>query len=353
MQTDLDSPAVADLIQLFEPIRAELEAVELAYTTRIQADVDRDADGAPGATRHAVDEVIPRMARYIQDSGGKRVRPALLLMAARMCGYRGERPVVFASAVEFIHTATLVHDDVIDDSKLRRGRLAMHSRWGNNMTVLLGDYLYIRAMEVALTYDDAIAIVRLLCDVTRRMIEGEIYQLTKVGAADITEEEYFEIIRRKTAYLFSGAAEIGALLGHAGDERQRALRRYGFNIGVAFQLVDDLLDFTADRAALGKPVGGDLREGKVTLAAIHLLRQEGAGSRAHDIIGSVVETGEIGSGEWSELVDLLRERRAIQYASDAAQRYATAARQCLDVFPPSPERTALAALPEYVLARDR
>ncbi len=353
MPPRLDSPELAELTQLFEPIRAELEAVEDAYTTHIQTGVEPPAGGAAEVQRHAVDEVIPRMARYIQASGGKRVRPAVLLMAARMCGYRGERPVVFASAVEFIHTATLVHDDVIDDSELRRGRLAMHSRWGNNMTVLLGDYLYIRAMEVALTYDDAIAIVRLLCDVTRRMIEGEIYQLTKVGAADIAEEEYFEIIRRKTAYLFSGAAEIGGMLGHADEEQRLALRRYGFNLGVAFQLVDDLLDFTADRAALGKPVGGDLREGKVTLAAIHLLRLEGPESRAHDIIRSVVETGDIGAEEWSELVGLLRERRAIQYACDAAEEYATAARQCLDAFPPSPERTALAALPDYVLARDR
>ena len=343
---------LAELTQLFEPIRAELEAVEQAYITHIQSDADPAASGAAEGPRHAVDELIPRMARYIQASGGKRVRPALLLMTARMCGYRGERPVTFASAIEFIHTATLVHDDVIDGSELRRGRVAMHSRWGNNMTVLLGDYLYIRAMEVALTYDDAIAIVRLLCDVTRRMIEGEIYQLTKVGATDITEEEYFEIIRRKTAYLFSGAAEIGGRLGHTSEEQQLALRRYGFNLGVAFQLIDDLLDLTADRAALGKPVGGDLREGKVTLAAIHLLRHEGRESRAHDIVRSVVETGDIGAEDWSELVGLLRERHAIQYACDAAQEHATAAKECLAAFPPSPERTVLAALPDYVLARD-
>ena len=352
MPARIDSPVLADLAQLFEPIRAELDAVEDAYTTHIQSGEHR-APGALEGPGHAVDELIPQMARYIQAGGGKRVRPALLLMAARMCGHSGERPVVFASAVEFIHTATLVHDDVIDGSELRRGRLAMHSRWGNNTTVLLGDYLYIRAMEVALTYDDAIAIVRLLCEVTRRMIEGEIYQLTKVGATDITEEEYFEIIRRKTAYLFSGSAEIGGLLGDVGEEQRRALRGYGFNLGVAFQLVDDLLDFTADRAALGKPVGGDLREGKVTLAAIHLLRQEGRPSRAHDIVCSVVETGEIAAEEWSELVALLRERQAIQYAHDKAVEHAAAAKQCLDAFPASPERAALGVLPDFVLARDR
>ena len=352
MPARIDSPVLADLAQLFEPIRAELEAVEDAYTTHIQSGAD-PAAGAHEGPAHAVDELIPEMARYIQAGGGKRVRPALLLMAARLCGQAGERPVLFASAIEFIHTATLVHDDVIDGSELRRGRLAMHSRWGNNMTVLLGDYLYIRAMEVALTYDDAIAIVRLLCDATRRMIEGEIYQLTKVGAADITEDEYFEIIRRKTAYLFSGSAEIGGLLGKARDEQRVALREYGFNLGVAFQLVDDLLDFTADRAALGKPVGGDLREGKVTLAAIHLLRREGRPSRAHDIVRSVVETGEIAAEEWSELLALLRERQAIRYAHEKAVQYAAAAKRCLVAFPASPERAALGALPDFVLARDR
>ena len=173
-----------------------------------------------------------------------------------------------ASVVEFIHTATLVHDDIIDDADLRRGRLAVHSRWGNDITVLLGDYLYIKSMAMALT-QDTLEIVRLLCDVTLRMIEGELYQLTKTGDVDITEDEHFEIIRRKTAYLFGGCAQIGGMLG---ERRRRssetALREYGFNLGIAFQLVDDLLDYTADAAALGKPIGGDLREGKVTLPII-------------------------------------------------------------------------------------
>ena len=227
---------------------------------------------------HVVDEVIPRMARYIQASGGKRVRPALLLLAARLAGYTGERAVVYASAVEFIHTATLVHDDIIDESELRRGRLAAHSRWGNDKTVLLGDYLYISSMKLALTYDDAIPIVRLLCDVTRRMIEGELYQLTKTGDVDISEDEYFEIIRRKTAFLFGGSAEIGGMLGATTDTQRAALRDYGFNLGVAFQLVDDLLDFTAEAGharQAGRP--GPAREGKVTLALIHLLDRQGCG----------------------------------------------------------------------------
>ncbi len=161
------------------------------------------------------------MGKYVQMSGGKRVRPAVLLMAARLCGYTGDRGVLNAAVVEFIHTATLVHDDIIDGADTRRGRLTAHSRWGSDITVLLGDYLYIRSMAMALT-QDTLEVVRLLCDCTLRMIEGELYQLTKTGDASITEDEHFEIIRRKTAYLFSGCAEIGGLLG---DAHARAARR--------------------------------------------------------------------------------------------------------------------------------
>ena len=159
-------------------------------------------------------------------------------MAARLAGYSGEQSVNYASVVEFIHTATLVHDDIIDDADLRRGKAAVHSRWGNDVTVLLGDYLYIKSMGMALSYD-SLDLVRLLCDVTLRMIEGELYQLTKAGNVDITEEDHFEIIRRKTAYLFGGCAEIGGMLGGVGDDERRALREYGFSLGIAFQLVDD------------------------------------------------------------------------------------------------------------------
>src|SRR5207248_2171777 len=222
--------------------------------------------------RHVQSQVdlIPKIGQYIQTSGGKRIRPAVLLMSARLSGYEGDRAILYAAVAEVIHTAPLVHDDIIDDSDLRRGRLAVHSRWGNDITVLLGDYLYIKSMALALTHD-ALEIIRLLCDVTLRMIEGELYQLTKNGDADITEDEHFDIIRRKTAYLFGGSAEIGGLLGKVSPERQQALREYGFNLGIAFQIVDDLLDFTGDADAVGKPVGSDLREGKVTLPLIHML----------------------------------------------------------------------------------
>ena len=241
------------LSQIFEPIRADLEKVDEEFARHVQSKV----------------ALIPQIGQYIRTSGGKRIRPAVLLMASRLVGYDGDRAILYAAVVEFIHTATLVHDDIIDDSDLRRGRLAVHSRWGNDITVLLGDYLYIKSMAMALTHDE-LEIIRILCDVTLRMIEGELYQLTKNGDAGITEEEHFDIMRRKTAYLFGGCAQIGGMLGKVSSEHEQALQEYGFNLGMVFQLVDDLLDFTGDAEAVGKPIASDLREGKVTLPLIHL-----------------------------------------------------------------------------------
>jgi octaprenyl-diphosphate synthase len=323
------------LSQIFEPIRADLEMVDREFGRHVQSQV----------------ELIPKIGQYIQTSGGKRIRPAVLLMAARLGGYTGDRAILYAAVVEFIHTATLVHDDIIDDSDLRRGRLAVHSRWGNDITVLLGDYLYIKSMALALTHD-SLEVIRLLCDVTLRMIEGELYQLTKNGDADITEDEHFDIMRRKTAYLFGGCAQIGGMLGKVSADREQALREYGFNLGIAFQLVDDLLDFTGDAEAVGKPIGSDLREGKVTLPLIHLLRQanDGTGSR---IVREIIATRAVTPDQWGDLLRCLREHASIDYAYRRAVDYAERAKKPLSAFPPSSERDALLALPDYVLSRDR
>jgi octaprenyl-diphosphate synthase len=327
------TPALA---QIFEPIRADLELVDREFGRHIQSHVD----------------LIPTIGKYIQTSGGKRIRPAVLLMAARLTGYRGERAILYAAVVEFIHTATLVHDDIIDDSDLRRGRLAVHSRWGNDITVLLGDYLYIKSMAMALTHD-TLDLVRVLCDVTLNMIEGELYQLTKNGKADIEEEEHFDIIRRKTAFLFGGCSQIGGMLGNVSDEKAQALREYGFNLGIAFQLVDDLLDFTGDAGAVGKPIGSDLREGKVTLPLIHLLRQSTDG-RAADIVREAIASRNVTPEQWADLLHSLKEHASIDYAYRRAVEFAERAKKPLyDAFPPSSERDALLALPDYVLSRDR
>jgi octaprenyl-diphosphate synthase len=323
------------LAQIFEPIRADLEKVDREFARHVQSQVD----------------LIPKIGQYIQTSGGKRVRPAVLLMTARLSGYRGDRAVLYAAVVEFIHTATLVHDDIIDDSALRRGRQAVHSRWGNDVTVLLGDYLYIKSMALALTHD-AIDIVRLLCDVTLKMIEGELYQLTKNGDADISEDEHFDIIRRKTAYLFGGCAQIGGVLGKVTSDHEQALREYGFSLGIAFQIVDDLLDFTGDTRAVGKPIGSDLREGKVTLPLIHLLRHSKDGA-AGNIVRDIIASRTVAPEQWAELLAGLKQHASIDYAYRRAEEYAERAKKPLYAFPPSAERDALLALPDYVLSRDR
>ena len=326
------SPALS---QIFEPIRADLEKVDQEFARHVQSKV----------------QLIPQIGQYIRTSGGKRIRPAVLLMASRLGGYQGDRSILYAAVVEFIHTATLVHDDIIDDSDLRRGRLAVHSRWGNDITVLLGDYLYIKSMALALTHDE-LEIIRLLCDVTLRMIEGELYQLTKNGDADITEDEHFDIMRRKTAYLFGGCAQIGGMLSKVPGDREQALREYGFNLGMAFQLVDDLLDFTGDAAAVGKPIGSDLREGKVTLPLIHL-QQHANGGPGPQIIRDVIASRSVEPDQWRELLRALKEHASIDYAYRKAEDFAERAKKPLYAFPPSSERDALLALPDYVLSRDR
>ena len=327
--------AIPNLAQILEPVRDELTRVEREFARHLESRID----------------VIPEMGRYLQMSGGKRVRPAVLLMAARLCGYRGDRAILNAAVIEFIHTATLVHDDIIDGAETRRGRLAAHSRWGSDVTVLLGDYLYIRSMAMALT-QDTLEIVRLLCEVTLRMIEGELYQLTKTGDAAISEEEHFEIIRRKTAYLFSGCAEIGGLLGACSPEQQRALREYGFNVGIAFQIVDDLLDFTADESALGKPIGGDLREGKVTLPVI-LLRDR-SGPEVTAMLQEVVATRELTPERWRAIRELLVHHGAIEAAFERAEAFvADAKRELMSAFPASADRDGLLSLADYILSRDR
>src|SRR5262245_52361651 len=319
---------------MFEPIRGDLEKVEREFVRHLESQVP----------------LIPTIGHYIQQGGGKRIRPAVLLMAARMSGYTGEHAPLFASVIEFIHTATLVHDAIIDDSELRRGRQAVHSRWGNDVTVLLGDFLYIKSMSMALS-QDRLDIIRLLCDVTLRMIEGELYQLTKNGVVDLTEEEHFDIIRRKTAYLFAGCARIGGMLGMTSREQQEALWDYGFNIGMAFQLVDDLLDFTGEQKSLGKPIGGDLREGKVTLPIIHLLGKDDG--RADVLVRSIVRERSVTVDEWRELRSLLARHDSTEYAYQMAVDFVDRAKKALSVFPPSAAREALFALPDYVLSRDR
>ena len=334
MNPAAQKPSTLVLAQLFEPIRDDLHAVEREFARHVQSQIS----------------VIPAIGEYVKDSGGKRIRPAVLLMAARMAGYTGERAVLYASVIEFIHTATLVHDDIIDEAALRRGRDAAHTRWGNHLAVLFGDFLYLKSMSLALT-QDSLEVIRLLCDVTLRIVEGEIYQLTKKGVIDLSEDEHLDIVRRKTAYLFAGSARIGGMLAPTSPEQQQALWDYGLSIGMACQIVDDLLDFTGEEVALGKPIGGDLREGKVTLPVIHLL---GTGNRdAQALVQRIVHKADVTREEWRELRTMLLHARSLDYAQSSAVAFVERAKRALRGFPPGPSREALEYLPDYVLSRDR
>jgi octaprenyl-diphosphate synthase len=319
-----------DIVRLVED---DLGKVEEVFRTQVRSDVP----------------LVGEIGRYVQEGGGKRVRPALLLLASRLSGYRGERAVTLASTVEFIHTASLLHDDIIDEATTRRGRRSVNSRWGNDITVLLGDFLYTKAMAMALSQDN-LRILRLLSDVTLRLIEGEILEIERNGNMRVTVEDHVDTIRRKTADLFAACTRIGAILGALGEAREAALASYGLNLGLCFQMVDDLLDFTAEEKTLGKPVANDLREGKVTLPMIFLLRRGGDAAEAQ--VRTVLEDRAFSRVSRDELVRLARDCGALEEARAMAERYADEARASLLAFEPSPYREALDALPGFILARD-
>ena len=323
-------PEVQEIVRLVDQ---KISAVEESLLNCLRSDVS----------------VIDEAGRYIYDGGGKRVRPLLLLLSAKLSGYQGSRDVLYAVVFELIHTATLAHDDVIDEASVRRGRKSLNSRWGNGLTVLLGDYLYIKSMSVALLGED-LKFLNLLADITLSMIEGEIIQSRRNGCADLTEEEHLDIVRRKTAFLFSGCARTGALLTDAPPERVRALEQYGLNLGMEFQLVDDLLDFTSKESILGKPIGNDLKEGRLTLPLIYLL--EGGNPRGKELIEKILATGEFDAAHREEILDLVRTTGALERARETAIRYADRARSALDDFEDSPTRDALKALPDFILARN-
>jgi octaprenyl-diphosphate synthase len=324
---------VAGLKEIVALVEDDLARVELLFEEQVKSDV----------------RLLAEIGRYVQQGGGKRVRPALLLLACRLAGYRGDRAILLASVVEFIHTATLLHDDIIDEATVRRGRRSVNSRWGNDVTVLLGDFLYTKSMGMALSQEN-LKILRLLSDTTLRMIEGEILEIERDGSLVVTEEEHVDLIRRKTADLFAACTRIGAMLADAGPEKEQALANYGQNLGICFQMVDDLLDFTAEEKTLGKPVANDLREGKLTLPMIFLLRR--AGARAAEKVSAVLEDRGFERVTQDEIVALAREHGALEEARMLAERYAEAARRELLVFERSPYREALEVLPDFILARD-
>ena len=296
-------------------------------------------------------QVIAYIGDYLRRSGGKRVRPALTILSNYAVGGSGSdySSIRMATVMEFLHTATLVHDDVIDKAETRRNRPSINSEFGNQTAVLMGDWLYMSAFETSLA-ERSLPILDILTACTRKMTEGELLQLTLLGRTDISEEQYFDVIARKTAYLFSACCEIGALLGSADSQTQNMLRDYGMNLGIAFQLIDDLLDFVASEEALGKPAGADLLEGKVSLPLIFLLQRK---PEMRVAVQRVINDCNYQNVSRGELLDVLMSTGALGLAQERAYEYAEGARAAIQSLPNSAYADALTAIPAYIVERER
>lgn len=325
-------PLTATPGRFVELIAPKLSAVEELFRRELDADVP----------------FIHQAGAYITQGGGKRVRPALLLLSARLLGHDGAEEVTYAAVVEMIHTATLIHDDVIDHAALRRGQTTLNGLWGNHLTVLLGDWIYTKAMQMALTHGK-VEIIQRLCAATLKMTEGELMAFERLGAPDLGRDEYFDIIDRKTAHLFAAACSIPALIPPQRSEAGAVLFRYGRALGTCFQLVDDLLDFTARESELGKPVLSDLKEGKLTLPLILLLPRVEAAKRQW--VEMVLADRGFARVAPQQILELVRAEGTIEEVSAMAERWAALAKQELAFFPPSDARDALEFAPDFVLHR--
>ncbi len=312
----------------------DLKLVELQFRKDLESDVP----------------LIRKVGEYVLSSGGKRVRPALLLLSARLCGYGADKAVPLASVVEFIHTATLLHDDVVDSATLRRGIASANTLWGNEASVLVGDFLFSKSFSLMVGVG-SLDILRVFSDATTIIAEGEVLQLLCTGEIDLTEERYIGVVRSKTAILMSAACEAGAILGGVSIQQQRALADFGMDLGIAFQLMDDTLDYIATEEEFGKSIGHDLEEGKITLPLIHTLRH--CTSEERNFIEAVIEKDEMTLEDFQLVSGMVKRYGGIEYTVKAARGYVSGCRSRLDTFEACPVREAMLDLAEYVVTRSR
>jgi len=292
--------------------------------------------------------IISAIGEHLLLSGGKRFRPTLLLLSAKLCGYQGEDHIALASLIEFIHTATLLHDDVVDRAQLRRGSLSANSIWGNEACVLVGDFLFTKCFSL-MVENGNLKILRAISKGTTLMAEGELDELIKTNDLSLTEEGYLSIIARKTGALISAAAQIGGILGNISDEKEEALTQFGMNVGIAFQLIDDKLDYTSKEEEFGKKIGIDLQDGKITLPLIYTLGRCSVEER--DFIRQAVESEPISKEDFFRVVETIERYEGLRYAWEKAKGYIEQARRDLEPFPDSREKVAIQVLADYVLER--
>lgn len=295
-------------------------------------------------------KIIAEISSYLFRNTGKRIRPALLILSAKQCGYKGKEHITMSSLVETIHTASLIHDDIIDNSNTRRGRESVHSRWGTNITVLLGDFLYIKAISNSLRSKHR-QIVQILTDVSAKMIEGELNEYAASWDLDIDEYAYLDIINKKTASLFSASCQIGGILGDAQDEEENILANFGTNLGMTFQIIDDLLDYTGDEKKLGKPILSDLREGRITLPLIYTLQNGGRAIR--DRILDLQNEKAVDKFTLDEIIHTVKSNGALDYTQKKAEEFSNHSKQLLQQLPSSVPREALSLFPDFILYRNK
>jgi octaprenyl-diphosphate synthase len=329
----LSSPAIINGKEVFELLRDDLAAIEREFGRDTVSNV----------------EAITEIGEYLRAGGGKRIRPALLLLSSRLFDYQGRGAIRLGAVVEIIHTATLVHDDIIDEAQTRRGRPAANTQWGNSKCVLAGDWLYMQAFKIAVQ-ERNFRILDTLIELTQQMVEGELLQMEKLGKL-ISLDEHFDLIFRKTACLFSVCMRMGAILGGATPEQEESLAQYGRDLGMAFQIVDDVLDLTASESILGKPVASDLREGKVTMAVIHALERCTDAERA--AIETVVREQGFDGVTHTQILAILNRYGSLDAASARAMQYAALARNAICDFPDSEIKRALLWAPDFVVAREK
>ncbi len=329
--TEKENPS---LQKAFELIGDDLEKVDRAFRNNLQSDVP----------------LISVIGEHLLRSGGKRYRAKLLLLAARLCGYRGNRHVSMASLIEFIHAATLLHDDVVDRAELRRGTDSANSIWGNEASVLVGDFLFTKCFSL-LVESNNLKILQTVSKATATMAEGELEELLRTNDLSLTERNYLSIITRKTASLISAATQIGAILGKVPKEKEGALSRFGIDVGIAFQLIDDNLDYTSQEKDFGKKIGIDLQDGKITLPLIFALSH--CDPEEREFIRKTSESHPITKKAFFRVVEIIEKHRGVDYTWNKAKRYVERAKKHLFLFPESKEKVALCALADYVLERKR
>jgi octaprenyl-diphosphate synthase len=333
MKPAVGAPAALTIQDVLEAYREDLEQVEALIQKNLDSSVP----------------LLNQIAHYILESGGKRIRPLLVIVASKLCGYTGRDHALIATLVEFIHTATLLHDDVIDQGEMRRGRKAARALWGNHPSILVGDYLYVSAATHSLSLNNSEVNYTLL-GACRRMIEGEMIQFTCRSNLNMKDEEYLRIIQNKTASLISAACCLGAVIAGGSERDKGILSRFGMDLGTAFQVADDTLDYVAENDLFGKTVGNDLAEGKITLPLLHLLGACSPEERA--TITRIVSRAEAGDGELGTIRALLQKYGSVAYSMQMAHRYVNHAKSLLLEFEDSPHKRALLAIADYVVSRD-